>query len=137
MLRSKAEVIPKSYREELVGKIIKSSKKRYTWELLVGGNQVKIILARSKASGKTELVCNTRLISLTKGFMEKAQNFSFEESGAEFKVFQSQSGEYYLTVNGENFSTALDNCKLKLISILILKRCPRCSIVRLNSLILA
>lgn len=66
------DIIARSYREEFVGKFIKSSKKKYTWDIEANGKPVKIVLARSKVSGKTQISYNEKVIGQSKNFIESA-----------------------------------------------------------------
>lgn len=98
---------------ENVGKVIKSSKKKYTWTLKVDQKPYEIVYTRSKFSGKDRILVNKMERYCKKELMRGEFSHTVAEPGGDTFTVVECADRYKLFVNGKDFDDYFGHDRVK------------------------
>jgi hypothetical protein len=97
---------------ESIGSMIKSTKKRYTWEVKIDSRPFTIQYVRSSMSGKDKIFVNGSLVYSHQEYMRKPLNVSLEVDDNKFTVVE-YGDTYKLFINSKDFDDYFGHDKVK------------------------
>jgi hypothetical protein len=104
------EVIPLRFDIEEVGKHVKSSKKRFTWELALKGRSHVVVLDFSFISGKVKVTVDRKILFESELPNNTSFQYPFTLDGNALNVIQ-QGENFELRVNNKVFSHMYNQMK--------------------------
>ena len=97
---------------ENVGKVVKSSKKKFTWTLKVDAKDFKVVYTRSSMSGKDRIIINEQVLYQKKEMFRSAFDVKVSYEGTEFRV-KSNDRSYKLFINTDDFDELFGHDKVR------------------------
>lgn len=107
-----------SYTEDNIGKLIKMSKKKYTWEFRLGGNRCVLALKVSKMSNNYSVELNSQLLYKGNKSYNNCFEFNFKIQGISMVLKQDHSN-YTLLVQNTPFTNLGADSKEKHINLVL------------------
>lgn len=97
---------------ENIGRLIKSSKKKYTWEFKVDHRDYCIIYTRSTMSGKDKIILNGQIIYQHQSLMRNPLHFVFKADDNEFLLTEYEQ-TFKLFINSKDFDDYFGHDRVK------------------------
>ena len=97
---------------ENIGRMIKSSKKQYTWDLRIDNSDYHIIYVRSNMSGKDKIFVNGALVYKNQSLMREHMNVTFVVEDNTFVLVQYDQ-TYKLFINSKDFDDYFGHDRVK------------------------